>query len=244
MKIPEEVKTVLRQADIQGERLFLRMQLDRKLYVATNKVLEAMGGQWKRKEKCHVFNRGDLEEIRAQILEDGEIETPQEYGFFETPGPVVERLMQLAKIERGMTALEPSAGKGAIASQLVKRGAAVTCVEYLDENVQALRESGLYFVWQGDFLACGATPAYDRVVMNPPFARQADIVHVNHAKAWLKPGGRLVSVMSAGVLFRDNRLTREFRDFVDNHGEFEELPEDSFKVAGTRVRTCIVSLEV
>jgi 16S rRNA G1207 methylase RsmC len=35
--------------------------------------------------------------------------------------------------------------------------------------------------------------------MNPPFARQADIHHVNHALKFLKPDGLLVSVMSAGV---------------------------------------------
>jgi type I restriction-modification system DNA methylase subunit len=102
----------------------------------------------------------------------------------------------------------------------------------------------------GDFLAVSPdTPnfggnLFDRVVMNPPFSRQADIRHVLHAFRFLRAGGRLVSVMSASVQFRENRLTTDFRKFVSDHkGRIESTPQGSFAVSGTLVNTVIVTLE-
>ncbi len=92
-----------------------------------------------------------------------------------------------------------------------------------------------------DFLTVQPEPVYDRVIMNPPFCRQADIKHVTHALRFLKPnGGLLVSVMSAGVTFRQNKLTTDFRQLVEERGGvIEKLPEGSFKASGTMVETVI-----
>jgi 16S rRNA G1207 methylase RsmC len=96
---------------------------------------------------------------------------------------------------------------------------------------------------QADFLGIQPDASYDRVVMNPPFAGQDDIRHVMHAFSFLKPNGRLVAIMSAGVLFRANKLTTAFRDLVaDNSGAIEPLPDGSFRSSGTAVNTCIVTL--
>ena len=79
--------------------------------------------------------------------------------------------------------------------------------------------------------------------MNPPFSRQADIHHVNHAIKFLKPGGVLVSVMSAGVTFRTNRLTDDFRRMVIAHnGQIGALPAGAFKESGTMVNTEIARM--
>ena len=94
-----------------------------------------------------------------------------------------------------------------------------------------------------DFLAQSPDAIYDRVVMNPPFAKQADIKHILHALKFLKSDGLLVSVMAAGVLFRDNRLTTDFRDLINERGgNIEELPDGAFKESGTMVRTVIVTI--
>jgi len=86
-------------------------------------------------------------------------------------------------------------------------------------------------------------PSFDRICMNPAFGRQRDIDHVLHAWKFLKIGGRLVSVMSAGVTFRQDRKTLSFREFVSaNDGVIEHLPDDSFAESGTKVRTVVVSM--
>ncbi len=77
--------------------------------------------------------------------------------------------------------------------------------------------------------------------MNPPFKNQADIKHINHALKFLKPGGKLVSVMSASVGFRENTLTNKFRSLIEERGgSIESLPDGAFKESGTMVRTVIV----
>lgn len=58
-----------------------------------------------------------------------------------------------------------------------------------------------------------------------------------------KPGGKLVSVMSASVLSRENKKTADFRNFVDMHGYSERLSTGSFKESGANVNTCFVVLE-
>jgi predicted RNA methylase len=96
-------------------------------------------------------------------------------------------------------------------------------------------------VKKGNFLDEKPDPRFKFVVMNPPFGRQADIDHVRHAHGFLKAKGKLVAVMSAGVKFRENRKTVEFRDFVTTHGgSIEPLPAGSFKGSGTNVNTCMV----
>lgn len=243
MKVDNEVLAVLDRAHTDGNSLFLVGQLDRRLYERTNKVLEAAGGKWNRKAKAHIFDGGAADAME-QIILTGEITVPQDFGFFPTPAPVVERLIELADITPGMTALEPSAGTGNIVAGLHAAGAVVDAIELLDKNIAALKSQGLAtLIGTGDFLETPAQPLYDRVVMNPPFERQADIKHVAHALRFIKPGGLLVSVMSASVTFRDNKLTADFRALIrERGGDIEALPEGSFKSSGTGVNTVIVTI--
>lgn len=245
LKISEDVLRVLSAAEIEGENLRLTGQLDRKLYTETNKVLEAAGGKWNRKAKAYVFD-GDAGDVMEPIILTGEYSrTKQDFGQFDSPPEVVGRVIALAEIEAGMAALEPSAGIGNIASAAKQCGAHVTCWEIDAKRAEKL-DGIAASLNVGDFLS--ATPPesfkFDRVVMNPPFARQDDIRHVLHAAKFLKAGGRLVSVMSACVLFRDNRLTADFRAFVEERGgEFERLPDSAFRESGTGVNSCIVSFD-
>lgn len=242
MKVSTSVLEVLDRAKTDGPRLILTGTLDRKLYTDTAKAIEAAGGKWNRKERAHLF-ADDAAEAIEQILLTGEVvSVKQKFGYFPTPAPVVERLVDLADLSRGMDVLEPSAGRGAIAVRLAELGLFVSCVELQESNaahLAGLDVTGIDNVVCGDFLNVEPRTAFDRVVMNPPFARQADIAHVVHALNFLKPGGLLVAVMSAGVMFRAG-LAAEFRDLVAKRGGgFEELPEDAFKESGTGVRTVI-----
>lgn len=242
MKVDVEVLAVLSRAQVEGGALILVGQLDRRLYERTNKVLEAAGGKWNRKAKAHVFDR-DAADAVDQIILTGEITIPQDFGYFPTPSPIVARLIELADIVPGMRVLEPSAGQGHIACAM-SHTATVDCVELLPANAAVIEADGYANALHvGDFLALEPSPIYDRVVMNPPFEKQADIRHVMHALQFLTPDGRLVSVMAAGVLFRDNCLTSDFRALVEARGgDIEECPEGAFKESGTLVRTVIVTI--
>lgn len=245
MKIGDDVLTELSAAMVDGNKLFLTDKVDRKLYQQINKVLEAAGGKWNRKEKAHVFE-SDAETRIDQIILTGEVEIPKdEFNYFPSPPAVVDELVTLACIMPGMAVLEPSAGRGAIALACHNEGGIVDCVELMRENYEALHSMPFRRIINNDFLATWVDEfgLYDRVVMNPPFAGLADIKHVTHAYEFLKAGGLLVSVMSAGVMFRQNKLTAQFREFVESvGGRFDPLPEGSFRESGTMVNTVIVSI--
>jgi len=247
MRVDNSVLNVLGNAKMDGNALVLQGTLDRALYVATNKVLEAAGGKWDKKAKAHVFPV-DAADAMEQIIQTGEVTLirtiQQDFGYFPTPAPVVKRLLAMADTDAGMRVLEPSAGRGAIAFALAAQGATVDCYELLEANYTVIgADKRLNWVRHADFLQQAPEAIYDRVVMNPPFAKQADIKHVLHALKFLKPDGLLVSVMSASVGFRDNKMTQDFRDLVRAcGGSIEDLPEGSFKESGTGVRTVIVTI--
>jgi len=244
MKIADDVLAVLSAATAVDNAVSLTGQLNRSLYERTNKVLEAAGGKWNRKAKAHLFSV-DAEDVIDQIILAGEITIPQDCGYFLTPPAVVERLIELADVRSHHHFCEPQAGRGHIA-RAFRDAAAVDCYELLAENVEALRALG-YEHWkitQADFLTVEPAPIYDRIVMNPPFSKRADIRHVMHADRFLAPGGRLVSVMSAGVMFRQDRLTVEFQELIAARGKLEELPERAFASSGTMVRTVIATINV
>ena len=244
MRVDNDVLAVLSRAETNGCSLTLVGQLDRQMYLRTNKILEAAGGKWDRKSKAHVFNYPAADRI-DQIILSGDVEIPKdEFNFFPSPAGVVERLMEIADVWPGMTVLEPSAGKGAIADACLISGAIVDCVELMAENFIELSCDGRFReVLNMDFLDLEPCASYDRVVMNPPFAKQADIKHVQHALKFVKPIGLLVSVMSAGVTFRDNKLTQSFRNLIDERGgEIEELSEGAFKESGTMVRAVVITI--
>ena len=131
----------------------------------------------------------------------------------------------------GGTVLEPSAGRGAIAKFMQ-----CDCIELEESNRKYLLENGFNLI--GDDFLQFQTP-YDYIIANPPFSKQRDIDHVTHMIKLARK--RVVSVMSASILFRTNRKTLEFRELVESkRGEIIPLPEGSFKASGTNVNTCVV----
>lgn len=245
MQINQNVLEVLSAATTEGNTVVLNGQLDRSLYTLVNKVLEAAGGKWDRKAKAHVF-QGDATERMDQIIVSGSIDIPKdEFEFFPTPDAVVDRVHELADMHFNMVVLEPSAGRAAMV-QRCKQFQFVHCIEKMPSNAQYLREIGWFdSVTEADFLNVAPIPTFDRVLMNPPFSKAQDVKHVTHALGFLKPGGRLVAIMGAGVTFRQDKRTTEFREMVERMGgTIELLPEGSFKCSGTMVQTVIVTLDV
>lgn len=247
MQIEQSVLAVLSAATTEGNTVVLNGQLDRSLYTKVNKVLEAAGGKWDRKAKAHVF-QSDATDRMDQIIVSGSIDMPKdEFEFFPTPDAVVDMMHEIADIKGEMKVLEPSIGKGAIINRLKGRVlVAVHGVEKMSENFNYMNDQNwLDGLVHADFLTVPQFKHFDRVLMNPPFSKGQDVKHVTHALGFLKPGGRLVAIMGAGVTFRQDKRTTEFRELVERMGgTIEPLPEGSFKSSGTMVNTVIVTIDV
>lgn len=249
IQIPVPVLAQLDVADVQGNRVKLTGMLSRQLYRDVNKVLEAAGGKWDRKAQAHVFaDVEDAFEILEPIILTGSYSREkQDFGVFYTPRNIAIMAARACNIRPGMTVLEPSAGMGALAIAARDFGGHVNCFDILLKHVEALERLEFYAA-QIDFLQLQpglgrGLRRYNRILMNPPFAGKADIKHVMHAIDFLEPGGRLVAIMGAGVHFREDAVTTEFRRLVQLHGGIEQLPPNSFKESGTNVNTVLVYID-
>lgn len=168
----------------------------------------------------------ELEKL-IQDVKFGKIE-----GFFPTPPKVIDRMMDLADIQKNEYILEPSAGIGSIVDEIEKRfpnkkNNGLFCVEQNYSLAKILELKG-YMVEQEDFMKYNRTVKVNKILMNPPFENGQDAEHIRHAYELLQPGGRIVAIAGEGVFFRSDKKAVAFREFVDEYGYSEKLPEDSF----------------
>lgn len=164
--------------------------------------------------------------------------------LFPTPAALAARVVEAADIRPGDSVLEPSAGTGALLEALPE-GVKVQAVEISHALTRQLaqRFSGISLECS-DFMQWEGAGKFDRIIMNPPFSNQQDIDHVTHALKFLKEGGKLVAIMSAGVEFRQDKKAAGFRELVERMGgTIERLPDDSFKESGTSVNTVLVTID-
>lgn len=251
LTVPPDVVEIIGRCRMEGPLLYLPEQLDRDVYKRVNVILELAGGTWERKAKAHRFDI-DAEEALDGVCLFGEVTRAASDQFFPTPEPLAIRMANMADIRPGMVVLEPSAGEGAIATECLgprthPNGAVLHAVELFprtyDKLVSRLKSEGRQH-WAaviGDFLEYEPRPVYDRVVMNPPFAKQQDIRHILHAWEFLKPGGILVAICSRGVRFRSTRPYLEFRAWLERfNATIEDLPEKTFAESGTQVNACLI----
>ncbi len=178
------------------------------------------------------------------------------FGFFPTSPEIAARVLEIGEmtsIGDELTILEPSAGTGALIEAMTAAGAAsrnITAVEYQHELCSGLRALGLRRVVEDDFLSLKPeiVGQFDRVVMNPPFDSGRDVDHVLHAMKFVKPGGKLVAIMSAGAEFREDVKSKELRRIAQNvwkpiwFDAFRDLPPKSFAHAGTNVNTVVLAI--
>lgn len=176
------------------------------------------------------------------------------FNLFPTPPEIAKRMCDLCgSTMAGLRVLEPSAGTGNLIRAILNNacgmecGVKITAVEInpaLARGLEEQRDKTLYAngnnfkVLCGDFLDLRPvsleTGTFDRIVMNPPFCRGADIKHIRHAFTFLKPGGLLVAICAGGQKRRSA--------FAGAAEHYEELPAGTFKSEGTHVDTCLIVL--
>ncbi len=255
-QITEEVGAVLRDGYGIGSTFYLGTgALDRDVYMAVDRVLKGLGGKWNRKSRGHVFPDDPMPAIKLAIANSAYQDRAHDLQLFETPWALVGRMVAMARIDLHDEVLEPSAGRGRIVRGLLAKTTRVTAIDIDDQNIQALRSlagrlAPAMEVIQANFIQWGAIAReridcrFAAVVMNPPFTRGQDIEHVMVASAHLRPGGRLVAIMSEGPFFRGDRKALAFREWLEaTRGTSERLPEATFKESGTKVETRLVIID-
>ncbi len=193
------------------------------------------------------------EDDKEQQIRELEIEIKQQKipGFFPTPEPLIQRLIELADIHIHDRILEPSAGKGDILDAVKQRfeGASLSldAIE-INSSLREILELKGYNVIAHDFLEYHSPVEkfYDKILMNPPFEKGQDIDHVKYAYNMLKPGGRIVAIMSEGPFFRQFKKDAAFRQWIEDVGaDVSEAIDSAFKNAfnQTGIRVRIVTID-
>lgn len=239
-KLSGELQDVLKRCELQG--LLLKLppeQLSTALYGAFKKAMEGIGGKWNTSKKGFVFQHNPAAKIR-EALGSGEIarEKQRDQAFY-TPSSLAEKLVSKAQIKNGHVVLEPSAGDGALLQWLMGKKVTVTAFEINPETTQRLQDRfPLEDLRCGDFLEVEPDQRFDRVIMNPPFTKNQDIDHVEHAFKFLKPGGKLVAIMFG------NTTRPRFEKFVrKTNAQVDPIEAGAFKESGTSIATVMVTID-
>lgn len=164
--------------------------------------------------------------------------------LFPTPKEICSKVADLAEVEPGQDILEPSAGTGMLLGCLggsmftaEPRKGSCTAVEINSMLCNKLEaDFPLTRVICADFLELSTDTLgqFDRVIMNPPFEKGADIKHIRHAFSLLRPGGLLVAICANGP-----RQQEAFKTLAEH---WEDMPSGTFKNQGTMVNTALFTL--
>jgi hypothetical protein len=238
---------ILKSSIIEGNVVKLPPgNLDRKLYMEVKSALELIGGKWVGgKTMGFVFNE-DPTELLAQISGGEKRNLKKEFQFFATPDSLSDEVVQLANISKNDKVLEPSAGQGAIVKAVHRKNPniVVDYCEFMPTNQIFMKKLPNVNMVGDDFLALPLSLKYDKIVANPPFAKNQDVVHVQKMYDHLKPGGRLVSITSPHWLHSSNKKETEFRNWLTEVGAtIKEIPAGTFKESGTTVATVILVID-
>lgn len=162
------------------------------------RVLEAIGGVKHCESGRISYWKFDYppESVIREIVASGCIPNHKAHQFYPTPPWLAQRAVDTADIQPGDLCLEPSAGQGAIAEYLPAEK--TDCIEISPLHCAILKSKGHRTI-EADFLQWHAPQKYDRIVMNPPFSDGRAQTHISHAAEMVRPGGKLVAIIPAGM---------------------------------------------
>lgn len=169
--------------------------------------------------------------------------------YFPTPEPVGYKMVEWAGLTEGESALEPSAGHGAIA-RYVPKSNNLTMIEpsqsLMSKLVLNTPGSGRKYEG-GTFEDYNVINKHDAIVMNPPYGAGGTtaVEHVAKGFKHLNEGGRLIAIIPDGPAC-DKKMQKwlESKDAESAviTGEIK-LPSCTFGRAGTAVNTRIVVID-
>ena len=202
-------------------------------------IFKKLGGKYVSKDKGFKFKE-DISGIIQKIVDEKDFNF-NVLDFYPTPEELVIQCIEALNIpEYGFIGkiLEPNGGTGAFISKLPE-DCQITTYELdpsLAKNLKA--KFPLVEVFNQDFLLVEPEPIYDYVVMNPPFNTETKkniwMAHINHAKKFLRKGGKLVAIVPGTFIYSSTKEISQFREEMLNHGWYFE---HNIEFSTTKVKT-------
>ena len=220
------------------------IQLERADYLKVMKLFESNGGKWKG-DKCQgfLFDTTDASPILARLQGGDLSDRKKKFQFFETPADISRKLaVRLGDVEPPHRILEPSAGRGALVKAVLEEWPEqiVDCYELMEENREELAKIPNARLLGSDFMEA-EVGMYDKIIANPPFANNQDIIHVTKMWEHLGDGGQMAVIMSRHWQFANDKPSKTFRSFVESvDHDVTILPKGTFKSSGTNVESVML----
>lgn len=234
----------LKKCKVEGNTLFLPPISEGMLpnYKEVRQALINAGAKYNKNK--FVFS-SDAQPFIDRLTGGESVNIKKQFQWFPTPSDIAAWLVELAEIKSSHTILEPSAGQGAIVKAIHQKfpTLVVDCCELMPENQMVLSRITYSTFICDDFLKIDSdwNNSFDRIIANPPFNKNQDCSHVKKMYECLKPGGRLVSIMSNHWRNSDRKKETEFKNWFDEvEGEIHEIEAGKFKESGTMISCCIV----
>lgn len=151
--------------------------------------------------------------------------------FYPTPPELIDKMLAKVDFKNVRSVLEPSAGKGDIASRIQERHSprhrakiSIDTIE-IDENLRHILKGNKFNVVHDDFLSFQTFKRYDLVVMNPPFSDGDK--HLMKALRVMKYGGQIVCLLNAATLRNHYTMLRKelVKRLEELDADIEYLPE-------------------
>ena len=245
----------LKDCTVQGKHILLpEYQIDTELYPKVKRALTGIGGLWNTSLKCFIFYEPP-HDLFKRICAGENIQLERAHKkatqFFHTPDAVIEQMHEYFFVGSDTSILEPHAGEGHIVDWIHKRYPkshcgwpwTMDCCEQDEDRCEILRGKG-YNVHCGDFLKANTNKPYHLVIANPPFTGHQDVIHVNHMKNFIVPGGRIITIMSNAWRTSNDGIAVQFREELENNfHNLVDLPKNSFREAGTSIDACLVTID-
>lgn len=180
--------------------------------------------------------------LRSNLKQGVQVVTAPQ--LFPTPTAIAQRMVELADIQPGDNVADTSAGTGRIIGAMGglmfghnPECGSVTAVEINRTLADRLTiDFPLTTVYCADFLALTVETMgrFDKIIINPPFVNGADILHIRHARLFLKPRGKLIAICANG-----SRQNDQLKPLADT---WEVLPPNTFAESGTNVNTVLLTI--
>jgi hypothetical protein len=149
-------------------------------------------------------------------------------GYFPTPKPVCDRLIQLALLEEGMKVLEPSAGVGKICEAIQEAAHVELDVCEINYDLREILSLKGFNVVSWDCFQL-TYPQWHRIIANPPFGKALEVEHIYHYYNLLLPKGRMVAIVPESVEFSTKKVYKQFRQWLEDKCCFNQaLPDGAF----------------
>lgn len=167
--------------------------------------------------------------------------------FYPTPEPVGLKMVEWLQLRTGEKALEPSAGRGAIAMWFAGSVGLTAIEPSYDLYSRLLSSTKTEDVRNETFEDLNVINKYHGIAMNPPFGvgGTTAMEHLIKATKHLYLGGRIVALVPDGGAF-DKKFDKWYESDESNGFQLTKeikLPRVTFEQAGTQVGTKILIID-